>query len=324
MIDESELEQAALPAGRPWFMLALLLAVALCGAAVPASAVLRGVVRLGAVRVAPNQEWRAPLLVLGGPAVVDGVTDAPVVVIGGDLRIAGRAGDDLIAMPGAITIGPSAIAAGNAISLGGEVSIAPSGAVLGSVIGSRMPWSASTTRAHQTSVMFLVERLRLAGLAVSALLLLGLGVWALLPWPALVTTATARRCRVRSVLLGVGTLLWAPLIVAPLAVSLAGLPLALLLLLSLIGLWLVGVVSTAVRLGHRLLSFGHRPHSMLTATLAGLVCLGLLPALPFVGSLALLLAGCIGLGAALVALWDREASGELSVTQTLAAMKFPE
>jgi len=63
---------------------------------------------------------------------------------------------------------------------------------------------------------------------------------------------------------------------------------------------------------------------MLTATLAGLVCLGLLPALPVVGSLALLLAGCIGLGAALVALWDREASGELSVTQTLAAMKFPE
>jgi hypothetical protein len=63
---------------------------------------------------------------------------------------------------------------------------------------------------------------------------------------------------------------------------------------------------------------------MLTATLAGLICLGLLPALPLVGSIALILAGCIGLGAALLALWDREASGELSVTQTLASLKFPE
>jgi hypothetical protein len=63
---------------------------------------------------------------------------------------------------------------------------------------------------------------------------------------------------------------------------------------------------------------------MLAATLTGLVVLGLLPALPLIGPLALLLAGCVGLGAALVALWDREAAGELSVTQTLAALKFPE
>jgi hypothetical protein len=96
------------------------------------------------------------------------------------------------------------------------------------------------------------------------------------------------------------------------------------LVLALTGFWLVGIVSTAVRLGHRLLNLSRRPHSMLTATLAGLICLGLLPALPLVGSIALILAGCIGLGAALLALWDREASGELSVTQTLASLKFPE
>lgn len=324
MIDRTELERDGMPEGRPWFMLALLLAVVICGAAVPASAILRGVVRLGAVHIGPNEEWRAPLLILGGPAVIDGTTDAPVVVAGGDLRIAGRAADDLIALPGSITVAPSATVLGNAISVGGETSVAPSASIAGSVIGSRIVRSPDGSQPSESAWMFLVGRLRLAGLAVSALLLLGLGVWTLLPWPALVTTATARRFRLRSALLGFGTLVWAPLIVAPLAVSLAGLPLALLLVLALVGLWLVGVVSTAVRLGHRLLSLGHRPHSMLTATLAGLICLGLLPALPLVGSIALLLAGCIGLGAALVAVWDREASGELSVTQTLAAMKFPE
>jgi hypothetical protein len=285
---------------------------------------MRGVVRLGEVYIASDQEWRAPMLVVRGPAVIDGAADAPVVVIGGDLRIAGRAGDDLIALLGSLTVAPQASIAGNVISVGGDVSVPPSASVAGSVVGSRMVRSPDGAPPPQSSPMFVVSRLRLAGLTVSALLLLGLGVLTVLPWPALVTTATARRCRMSSVLLGMATLILAPLLIAPLAVSLAGLPLAILLALALVGLWMVGVVSSAVRLGHRLLNLGHRPHSMLTATLTGLICLGLLPALPLVGSIALLIAGCVGLGAALVALWNREASGELSVTQTLAALKFPE
>jgi hypothetical protein len=305
-------------------MVALLAAVIICGAAVPTSAILRGVVRLGEVRIADDHEWRAPLLVVRGPVLIDGTADAPVIVIGGDIRVSGRAGDDLIALLGSVAVGPSASAAGNAIAVGGDVSVAPSASVAGSVIGSRMVRSADGSPGQESSPMFVVSRLRLAGMTVSALLLLGLAVLTLLPWPALVTTATARRCRMSSVVLGVATLVLAPLLIAPLAVSLAGLPLALLLTLGLIGLWMLGVVSTAVRLGHRLLSLSGRPHSMLTATLTGLICLGLLPALPFVGSIALLLAGCVGLGAALVALWDREASGEMSVTQTLASLRFPE
>jgi hypothetical protein len=196
--------------------------------------------------------------------------------------------------------------------------------VSGSVVGNRTVWSARQSVAPRPSLDFVIQRLRLAGLATAGLLLLGLGVWTLLPWPALVTTATARRWRIRSAALGIGTLMWAPLIVAPLAVSLAGLPLAALLLLGLGGFWLIGVVSSAVRVGHRILRLGGRPHSTLSAALAGLVCLGLLPALPVVGSIALLLAGCVGLGAALLAIWDREAASDLAVTQTLAALTFPD
>jgi len=255
---------------------------------------------------------------------IAGTTDAPVIALGGSIALDGRAADDVITVLGAARLGPEATALGNVIALGGSISVAPGATVSGSAIGNRESWPASPADAHQGLAVLVAERLRLAGLAVSALLLVGLAVWTVLPWPALVTTATARRCRVRSVLLGLGVLLWGPLLIAPLAVSLAGLPLAVLLLCGLCALWTVGVVSSAVRLGHRVLSLGHRPPSMLASTMAGLIILGLLPAIPLVGSVVLVLAGCVGLGAALLALWDREASGELSVTQTLAALKFPE
>ena len=313
------------PFKRSWFLLLLFVGVLLCGVAVPVSAVLRGVVRAGAVTVDSTQEWSGPLLVVGGPLTVSGSVDGPVVVLAGSVQLNGHAADDVITLPGAITLGPGATAQGNVIALGGDISVSPSAVIQGSRIGGRLPWSAHPNGGQDPSFLtLLIERLRLAGLTTAALLVLGLAVVTLLPWPALVTIATARRFRVRSALIGIATLIWAPLIVAPLAVSLPGLPLALLLGLGLVGLWLIGTVSTAVRLGHRLLGISGRPHSILAATLLGLVFLGLLPALPIVGAVALLLSGCIGLGAALVALWDREAAGELSVTQTLAAMTFPE
>jgi hypothetical protein len=309
---------------RPWFLLALFLGVLLCGAAVPLSAMLRGVVRFGRVTVPAQTEWRAPLLVVAGPVNIVGRTDAPVVVLGGPLALDGEAADDVITLFGAASLGPGATALGNAISVGSTITVAPTASVAGSVIGERAPWPASLSVPNRSVATLIAERLRLAGMAVAALLLLGIAVWTVLPWPALVTTATARRCRVRSVLLGLGAVCWAPLLIAPLAVSLAGLPLAALLLCGLAALWGVGVVSSAVRLGHRVLAFSHRPSSMLTSTLTGLILLGLLPAVPLIGSVMLVLAGCVGIGGALLALWDREASGELSVMQALATLKFPE
>jgi hypothetical protein len=309
---------------RGWLTIVFALGVLVCALAVPVSAWFRGVVRLGAVDVPQGQEIRHPLLVLGGPARIDGVTYAPVVVLGGSIQLAGRAEDDLIALPGDIQVAAAAMAHGNVVSLAGQIMVEPGAELTGSVIGQRTRLGRPEIVPPRTSVDYVIQRLRLAGLAMSALLFLGLAVWTLLPWPALVTTATARRYRVSSVVLGIGTLVAAPLIVAPLAVSLAGLPLAALLVLGLGGLWLVGLVSTAVRLGHRLLSLGHRSHSTLSATLVGLICLGLLPALPVLGSVALLLAGCVGLGAALLAVWDREASSDLAVTQALAALRYPE
>ena len=207
-----------------------------------------------------------PLLVVGGPARIDGVTYAPVVVLGGRIELNGRAEDDLVALPGDIAVASNAAAHGNVISLAGRIMVAPGADLTGSVIGQRTRLGRPAIVPARTSFDYVIQRLRLAGLAMSALLFLGLGVWTLLPWPALVTTATARRYRLWSVVLGIGTLLAAPLIVAPLAVSLAGLPLAVLLALGLGGLWLIGIVSTAgTAPGHRLLSLSHRPHSTLSA-----------------------------------------------------------
>lgn len=309
---------------RWWYLLAVSALILGCSLLIPLSAIARGVVRVGSIQVAPGQEHTHPLLVLGGPVRIEGTARAPVIVLGGNAYLDGSARDDLIAVAGDVFLGSHAVAHGNVVSLAGRVTHAPGSIVSGGVIGSEPALSPVAGGTHVGPLQFLVRRLRLAGLAVTALLLLGLGVWAILPWPALVTTATARRFRLRSALLGVGTLLWAPLIVIPLAVSLAGLPLAILLALGLGALWLIGVVSSAVRIGHRLLNLGGRPHSMLSATLAGLICLGLLPALPIVGSLALLLAGCVGLGAALVAVWDRDVAGDFAAAQALSGITLPD
>jgi hypothetical protein len=305
-----------------WLLAGVALAVLACSLAIPVSAVVRGVVRIGAVTIPASREQHQPLLVLGGPVRIVGDSDAPVVVLRGSLSMSGSAHDDLIAVGGDIHLEAGSQARGNVVSLGGSVSRDDSASVTGSMIGSGSPLPSPSARAGLLGL--LLVRLRLAGLAMTALLLLGLGVWAVLPWPAIVTTATARRFRLRSALLGIGTLLCAPLIVAPLAVSLAGLPLAVLLTLGLGGLWLIGIVSSAVRLGHRLLALGGRPHSLLSATLVGLICLGLLPALPVLGTVALLLAGCVGLGAALVAVWDRDVAGELAATAALSGLPIPE
>ena len=301
-----------------WLVLVVALAVLACSLAIPVSAVLRGIVRVGPVTILAGREQKQPLLVLGGPVHIEGSTGAPVVVLRGAIRVDGNARDDVIAIGGSVYLDRGSEALGNVVSLGGQILRDDGARVFGSVIGSGSPLP--SPRAHSGFVDLLISRLRLAGLVITALLLLGLAVWALLPWPALVTTATARRFRLRSALLGVGTLLCAPLIVVPLAVSLAGLPLAVLLTLGLGGLWLIGVVSSAVRLGHRLLLLGRRPHSLLSATLVGLICLGLLPVLPVLGSLALLLAGCVGLGGALVAVWDRDVTGDLAATQALTGL----
>jgi hypothetical protein len=309
---------------RSWLLTAFALGVVACALAVPLSALLRGVVRIGPASIAAGAQDQQPVLAIGGTVHIDGVSSAPVVVVAGNIVLTGRADDDLVAFPGDISVASTAVARGDVIALTGRILVAPGAGLSGSVIGRRTPVETPEIVPKRASLAFVMQRVRLAGLAMSGLLFIGLGVWTLVPWPALVTTATARRYRLSSAALGLGTLVAAPLIVVPLAVSLAGLPLAIVLALSLGGLWSIGVVSSAVRVGHRLLSLGRCPHSTLSATLAGLVCLGLLPALPVIGSVALLLAGCVGLGAALLALWDREAASDFAVAQTLAAMRFPE
>lgn len=308
------------PGGPAWLLVGLFGAVLLCGAIIPITALLRGTLRFGAVTVAADRQVGAPLVVLRGPVTIDGVSRAPVVVIGGRATLRGVAGDDLIVLGGDVLLSQTAVARGNVVAFGGRVFQSGGATISGSMIGNRTPWSLANLTPHTTPLAYLIARLRLAGLVITALLLLGLAVWAVLPWPALVTTATARRFRVRSALIGLIALLWTPLIVAPLAVSLAGLPVAVLLVLGLGCLWLVGIVSSAVRLGHRLLSLRGHKHSVLSATLTGLICLGLLPALPVIGSLVLLIAGCVGLGAALMAVWDREATSSLAVMQTLSTL----
>lgn len=63
----------------------------------------------------------------------DATTSEPVVVLGGDARIDGRAEDDVVVIGGTLRLGPKAIVGGDVVTVGGQAIIDPAATVRGKV-----------------------------------------------------------------------------------------------------------------------------------------------------------------------------------------------
>ena len=187
-------------------LLSLLALVVIGAALVPALALGRGYVHIGALRVEPGETRSGTRLVVGGDVDVLGRTTSPLIVVGGDARVAGRAEDDVVAVFGSVLLGPGSTAGRDVVAVGGRVLRADGSFVLGNVAGQELRWTGSEIRSESDLPAAVVVRARLALLGAAAGMLLAIGAITLLPWLVVLTGATARGAPLQSGLLGLAGL----------------------------------------------------------------------------------------------------------------------
>ena len=86
----------------------------------------------GSARVDADEEAEQ-VVVIGGPATVDGAVQDEVTAIGGRVTVNGRVGGDVISVGGSVHLGPKAEVEGDVTSVGGTVEREPGARVSGQI-----------------------------------------------------------------------------------------------------------------------------------------------------------------------------------------------
>lgn len=262
-----------------------------------------GALRIGDTTVQSSSH--GAVLDIGGHVIAPHGSAAGIAVVFGDLTVNETIRGDVTAVLGNITLDPQAIVAGNAVAVGGSMRAQVGSIVRGDVIGSA-PLLAQPPRT-------LYARIRLALAAWIALMLLGVILSALFPWPLLLVAATARRMTWQSMLTALGGGIGLVLVIVPLTLSVAGLPLALALVLVTVLSWAFGLVAIGVAVGRRLLRPFGLSRSTLFAAVCGLGVMGVVAAIPIAGPVLIIGSGLWGAGAALISALDIDTAESLLV-----------
>jgi hypothetical protein len=283
------------------FILAWLLLLGL-SAAVPLSALFRGVIHVGTQPMSVPSNISKPVISFGSDVILPHGSHNIVVVVAGNIRASGPIRDDLVSVDGDVYLHHGTRITGDVLSIIGGIYRSADVETTGRLGGALHPWNDnSPTRGHQLrSTVTTSMRLGLA--AGLALLLIGTCLTIVFPWQVVLISTTLRNAPVKSVGAGATSLIAFVFLVAPLALSLAGLPFALLLAGAATLAWLFGMTAAAVVLGR---SLARRGVPLLWATSAGLVVLALIMAIPFIGPLTVTLTGLAGAGALAVSLLGR-------------------
>jgi hypothetical protein len=303
-------------------LISLLALVVLTAGLVPAMALGRGAVEIGTLVIGADETRHGTTLVLAGDALVLGRTDAPLIVVGGDARVEGHAGDDVVAVLGNVKLGTSSVAGRDVVAAGGRVLRADGALVLGNVAGQELRWTGSEIRDQGDFWHALVVRTRLTILGAAAGMLGAIGAVTLVPWLVVLTAATGRGAPLQSSLIGFAGLACGPLVILPLALSLVGVPLAGILAMALVFGWWLGAAAVGFLLGRRLLARFGTEGSLTRATLLGGALLGGMVGIPVVGGVFLVLAGAAGAGAVLLALIEGEFGSVRGPESTVGMMAY--
>ncbi len=264
--------------------------VALVALAPPASAQAEDtdthVVLTGRAEVRAGERADA-VVILDGPAVIDGDVDGPVVALNGDIRVSGGVEEDVVALNGRATILSGA-------RVGGDV------------VSSRAPQidPGATVEGETRTVRFSLRALGVLfwvawWVAVTvSLLLLGIVLLALAPAAMAASYTVARGEPGRAIGWGLLVAVGLPVVSILVMLTIVGIPLGLVALLSLALLYAMGYVVAALALGRTMVK---EPRSRYLAFLAGLVILRVVGLIPAVGGLVTFVASAFGLGALAIA-----------------------
>ena len=267
--------------------------VAVLGVAAPASAQEAAaadnlVVLTGRAEVR-GDERAETVVILDGPAVIDGRVEGVVVALNGDVRVSGTVEEGVVAVNGRATILAGARVGGDVVS-SRPPQVDPGATVEGET---------RTVRFSFRALGAIVWLAWWVGVTVS-LLVLGIVLLALLPGAMAAATAAARQDAVTALGWGLLVAVGLPVASALVLFTVVAFPLGVLGLLSLAPLYAVGYVVAALTLGRVLVK---EPRSPYLAFPAGLVVLRVVGLVPVLGGLVTFLAGAYGLGALAVAAW---------------------
>jgi hypothetical protein len=251
----------------------------------------------GPVTVGPGQSV-GDLIVIDGDIRVAGRVRGDLVAVNGDVRLSGTVGGDVITVAKRAILSPGAQVGGNVSYFSERPVIAPGARVAGDV----------------TRVSEITDPLGFVGffalwlaVSVSALVLGLLMLW--LAPAALDATMRAATTRPWATV-GWGVLVFfgLPLLALLAFITLVGAPLGVALGLALWPLYAMGYTTSAWLLGRRLL---RPPRGRVLAFFVGLVILRVVSLVPWIGGVIWLVATVVGLGALAVALWEarRQAAG---------------
>jgi hypothetical protein len=265
--------------------------VTLLALAVPASAQAapesdNQVVLTGRAEVRAGERADA-VVILDGPAVIDGDVDGPVVALNGDIRVSGSVTEDVVALNGRATVTGGA-------RVGGDV------------VSSRAPQvdPAATVEGETRTVRFSLRGLGVLfwvvwWVAVTiSLLIVGIVLLALAPAAMAAAYAVARGEPGRSIGWGLLVSVGLPVVSVLVMLTVVGIPLGVISLLSLALLYAMGYVVAALALGRMMVK---EPRSRYLAFLAGLVVLRIVGLIPVIGGLVTFLASAYGVGALAIA-----------------------
>ncbi|WP_147274784.1 bactofilin family protein [Ferruginivarius sediminum] len=261
----------------------------------------------GSLEMEPDTEVAGDVLMAGGRLGVSGRIAGTLRAAGGQVRIDGPVDGDVYLAGGRLVLGPNARIGGNlSYSSGEEIEIAGGARVAGEV--TRRPGVDFAARMPGVAQLIVAGVLTWIGVIVS---LIVLGAVLLAAFPRLVAGAsdTITLRPLPSLALGVVLMVAVPIAAAIAMATAIGLPLGLFALLLYALALATGLIAAALWIGQYLpkLRGRHAQHTeyrwCLARVAAGLVVLGLVVLVPFLGGLALAIAGVLGLGGVAVQGW---------------------
>lgn len=247
------------------------------------------------------------LVAIGRDLVVDGEAERDVVAISGSAHVGGLVDGDVIVLQGNVEILPGATIKGNVFVLGGHLTVDPTATVGGRAVSYPTVSAAWLTLIEgpslglpATATVVLGTKLAL----LAAWLLLAIFLFAVAGRDQMATSQTIRAQPVRLFFVGLTTILSLTLtavLLSAVAAPLAGLPLLILVVLAALVLKLWGVVAVFHAVGAKLLGrFPRLRPNPVNSMLVGLLVLGSVKLIPWVGTWVWTAVSLIGVGAALV------------------------
>lgn len=243
----------------------------------------------GTVVVNAGEVLCSDLTALGSTVDVEGTVQGAILAFGSSIYIAGSVSGDINLYGGRLVMRGSSHVHGD-INLFGGSEQKETGAQFDGHITDRVRQPYQWFSASHEFVFPFWPILTWA--------LLGLLLTSLLPEHVMfVRTTVATKTR-RSLMIGLLSLLLAPIVLLVLIALIIPIPLAIIVVIGLIAAWALGTVSTGWLVGEAVLrAVAPRQSARLTQVVVGMAVLALLGALPYIGGLITLGVGVLGVGA---------------------------